>query len=183
MAIAGRFIELPLQSERRDRHAAGTALDAETMEKLFSCAGTVTDPATIPDAVRERLAAESERHAGGTINRSLEQNSLHFHEALEKLERWADDAVLAAEKALRDTKELIKAESRQAREAEISEEQHQIQEKIQKLERKQRRQRQEIFRVEDEIMDKRDGLINQLAKRLGQQTTTETLSSIRWAVV
>lgn len=62
------------------------------------------------------------------------------------------------------------------------EEQHQIQEKIQKLERQQRRQRQEIFKVEDEIMEKRDQLIDQLEKGLAQRTTSETLFTIRWAV-
>lgn len=160
----------------------GTALAAETMEKLFLCAGTSTEANTIPDAVRQRLTGESERHARATINRSLEQNSLHFHEARERLERWADDMVLAAEKALRDTKEQIKVQRRQSRQAVTLEEQRQIQEKIQKLERQQRRQRQEIFRVEDEIMEKRDGLIDQLEKRLAQRTTTETLFSIRWVV-
>ena len=68
--------------------------------------------------------------------------------------------VLAAEKALADTKEQIKALRRQARQAATLEEQHEIQEKIQKLERQQRRQRQEIFKVEDEIMEKRDALID-----------------------
>ena len=63
------------------------------------------------------------------------------------------------------------------------EEQHQVQEKIQKLERQQRRQRQEIFKVEDEIMQKRDQLVDQLERRLAQRTTTETLFTIRWAVV
>ena len=61
------------------------------------------------------------------------------------------------------------------------EEQHEIQEKLQKLERQQRRQRQEIFTVEDEIMEKRDSLIDQLERRLAQRTETETLFTIRWA--
>ncbi len=63
------------------------------------------------------------------------------------------------------------------------EEQHQIQEKIQKLERQQRRQRQETFKVEDQIMEKRDQLIDQLEKRLAQRTHAETLFTIRWTVV
>ena len=58
----------------------------------------------------------------------------------------------------------------------------QIQEKIQKLERQQRRQRQEIFSAEDEIMVKRDALIDSLEKRLTQRTQTETLFTIRWTV-
>jgi hypothetical protein len=57
-----------------------------------------------------------------------------------------------------------------------------ILEKIQKLERQQRRQRQEIFAVEDEIMVKRDELIESLEKRLAQQTQSETLFTIRWTV-
>lgn len=161
----------------------GTALDQETMEKMFLCGGRVVEGVDIPEHLARRLAAESERHARATVNRSLEQSSRHFNEAREKLERWADDMVLAAEKALTDTKEQIKALRRQARQAVTLEEQHMIQEKILRLERQQRRQRQEIFRVEDEIMDKRDQLIDQLEKRLAQRTSIETLFSISWTVV
>jgi hypothetical protein len=90
--------------------------------------------------------------------------------------------VLSAEKALLDTKEQIKALRRQSRQAVTLEEQHTVLEKIQKLERQQRRQRQEIFAVEDEIMVKRDALIESLEKRLAQQTHSETLFTIRWTV-
>ena len=40
-----------------------------------------------------------------------------------------------------------------------------------------------FFAVEDEIMLKRAQLIDQLEQRLAQRTTTETLFTIRWAVV
>ncbi len=181
---------LTIESYEREEHLLfsgftddGAALDPETMEKLFQCGGHVAGTATIPDTVSRRLAAESERHAQATLSRSLEQNNRYFHEAREKLERWADDMVLSAEKALADTKEQIKALRRQARQATTLAEQHAIQEKLQKLERQQRRQRQEIFRIEDEIMEKRDQLIDQLEKRLAQRTQAETLFTIRWAVV
>ena len=181
---------LTIASYEREEHLLfsgftddGAPLDPETMEKLFQCGGCVAGTATIPDTVSRRLAAESERHAQATLSRSLEQNNRYFHEAREKLERWADDMVLSAEKALADTKEQIKALRRQARQATTLAEQHAIQEKLQKLERQQRRQRQEIFRIEDEIMEKRDQLIDQLEKRLAQRTHAETLFTIRWAVV
>jgi hypothetical protein len=161
----------------------GVALDQETMEKLFLCGGRVVGVDGTPESHVQRLAGESERHAKATVSRSLEQNSKHFHEARDKLEKWADDMVLSAEKALADTKEQIKVLRRQARQAVTLEEQHQIQEKIQKLERQQRRQRQEIFKIEDEIMDKRDELVDQLEKRLAQRTASEALFTIRWAVV
>jgi hypothetical protein len=181
---------LTIESYEREEHLLfsgftddGAPLDPETMEKLFQCGGCVAGTATIPDTVSRRLAAESERHAQATLSRSLEQNNRYFHEAREKLERWADDMVLSAEKALADTKEQIKALRRQARQATTLAEQHAIQEKLQKLERQQRRQRQEIFRIEDEIMEKRDQLIDQLEQRLAQRTHAETLFTIRWAIV
>jgi hypothetical protein len=161
---------------------SGGSLDHETMDKLFACAGRVIDGESLPEPVRQRLGAEAERHAKATISRSLEQNSLHFNQAREKLEKWADDMVLSAEKALQETKEQIKALRRQGRQAVTLEEQHMIQEKLEKLERQQRRQRQEIFSTEDEIMQKRDALIESLEKRLAQRTETEALFTIRWAV-
>ena len=129
------------------------------------------------------MDAEAERHAKATVSRSLEQNSVHFNQAREKLEKWADDMVLSAEKALADTKEQIKALRRQARQAVTLEEQHEIQQQIQKLEKQQRRQRQEIFKAEDEIMEKRDTLIESLERRLAQKTESERLFTIKWAVV
>jgi superfamily II DNA or RNA helicase len=181
---------LTIDSYEREEHLlfsgfdeAGASLDQETMEKLFACAGRIDKEAgAASDAVAERLTAEADRHAKATVSRSLEQNSHHFNEAREKLEKWADDMVLSAEKALADTKEQIKALRRQARQAVTLAEQHEIQEKIQKLERQQRRQRQDIFKAEDEIMEKRDGLIDSLERRLAQRTETETLFTIRWAV-
>jgi hypothetical protein len=165
----------------------GNSLDQETMEKLFTCAGALArEESTAPSmtgTTAQRLTAEAERHAQATVSRSLEQNSTHFNEAREKLEKWADDLVLAAEKSLLDTKEQIKVLRRQARQAVTLAEQHEIQEKMQKLERQQRRQRQEIFKVEDEIMEKRDRLVESLEKRLAQRTATETLFTIRWSVV
>ncbi|MEA2328786.1 MAG: hypothetical protein QOE68_3745 [Thermoanaerobaculia bacterium] len=163
----------------------GTSLEEETMEKLFSCSGTLAQNENndTQGSTAERLQAEAERHAQATVSRSLEQNSTYFNEAREKLEKWADDLVLAAEKVLLDTKEQIKVLRRQARQATTLAEQHEIQEKMQKLERQQRRQRQEIFKVEDEIMEKRDRLVESLEKRLAQRTAVETLFTVRWSVV
>ena len=72
---------------------------------------------------------------------------------------------------------------RQARQAVTLEEQHAIQQQIQKLEKQQRRQRQEIFQVEDSIIEKRDALIESLERRLSQKTESEQLFTIEWAVV
>lgn len=161
----------------------GATLDQETMEKLFGCSGRTSGAPEIEAAIRGRLDAEAQLHAKATINRSLEQNSVHFNQSREKLEKWADDMVLAAEAALLSTKEQIKALRREARQAVTLEQQQSIQEKLQKLERQQRRQRQEIFTVEDEIMSRRDELVDQLERRLAQRTEVEVLFAVRWSVI
>jgi hypothetical protein len=162
----------------------GSSLDQETCEKLFNCGGSVSETnLNLPEAQSKRLEGESNRHNEATINRSLDSNSQHFSQARERLERWAEDSVLAAEQAIKDTKEQIKAFRRQSRQAETLTEQKEIQEKIQSLEKKQRRQRQQIFDVEDEINDKRDDLIAELERRLSQQTEHSELFTIRWKVI
>jgi hypothetical protein len=163
--------------------AAGAALDPETMDKLFLCAGQSEPLGDLPEAVTQRLEAEAKRHAQATLSLSLEQNHRHFNEARDKLEKWADDLILSAEKALTDTKQQIKALQRQARQAITLDEQHELQERIQKLEKLQRRQRQDIFKAEDEIIDKRDELIGTLERRMAQQTSQEALFTLVWSVV
>ena len=53
---------------------------------------------------------------------------------------------------------------------------------MQKLEKQQRRQRQEIFAVEDEIIEKRDRRVESLERRLAQHTAADVLFTIHWAV-
>jgi hypothetical protein len=160
----------------------GASVDQETMEKLLGCDGAIRDSEALPVAITQRLEAESARYVKATLSKSLEQNSVHFNQARDKLEKWADDMILSAEKALLDTKEQIKAMRRQCRQAATLEEQHELQQKIQSLEHQQRRQRQEIFQAEDEIMGKRDSLIESLERRLSQHCVTENLFAIRWSV-
>lgn len=181
---------LAIESFEREEHllftaidSKGDALDQETCEKLFSCSAESFAQINIPSSTIERLNPESKRHVKATISRALENNNKHFNEAREKLEKWADDMVLAAEKALKDTKEQIKQLQRQARLATNLDEQHEIQQKIQKLEKQQRRQRQEIFEVEDSIIEKRDALIESLEKRLTQKSESKELFTIEWSVI
>jgi len=161
----------------------GSSLDQETCEKMFFCDGNMISDITLPDKIQTRLEQEADRHAKATISRSLEENNQHFNEGRDRLEKWAEDMVLAAEKELKDTKEQIKALNRQTRLANTLDEQHQLQAKIRTLEKRKRRQRQQIFDVEDEIMDKRDALITALEKRMAQKTDIQTLFIIQWRVV
>ena len=161
----------------------GRSIDHEACAKLFSVGADVHPINPPTSTIADRLQAEADQHVKATLNQSLDANNKHFAAARERLERWAEDKIYAAEKALKDTKEQIKAVRREARAATTLEEEAAIQAKLQELERRQRKQRQEIFNEEDEVADKRDELIANLQKRLSRGHTVETLFTIRWAVV
>jgi benzoyl-CoA reductase/2-hydroxyglutaryl-CoA dehydratase subunit BcrC/BadD/HgdB len=113
----------------------------------------------------------------------LEANQRLFNEERDKLEKWADDKLLATEEGLRDTKARIAQLKRDARKAVTLQEQSEIQNELRELERRQRKQRQDIFSVEDEIIERRDALIEQLEKRIQQHTETINLFTLRFSVI
>ena len=155
-------------------------LDQEQCEKLFQCGAQVISTSNV--SASERLYSEAERHVAATISSALETSNRHFQDERDKLEKWADDLIVAAEKELKDTKAKIKLLNRQARQATTTGEQIDLQKQIAELEKKQRRQRQKVFDVEDEIIEKRDGLITKLEKQMAQRTERKPLFTIRWAV-
>jgi hypothetical protein len=159
----------------------GKSLDQETCEKLFHCDAVVT-PGGVDPGVLPALRRETERHAAATISRSLETNNKHFQEERERLEKWADDQIIAAERELSDTKARIKSLNRAARLTTTTEEQLRIQHDIREAEKEQRRQRQRIFDLEDDVKDKRDRLITKLEERMTQKTQRETIFTVRWKV-
>lgn len=160
----------------------GQVLDQEACEKLMAIPA-VGQPTPLSAAVPEALLANSQRAVAASIAQVLEANQRLFNEERDKLERWADDKLLAAEEALKNTKARIAQLKRDARKAATLQEQEGIQRELSELERKQRRLRQEIFAVEDEIIAKRDELIASLQQRLQEKTSNETLFSVRWQVL
>lgn len=161
---------------------SGKSLDQETCERLFQCSATVEPLNAIADDARDRLGVEIGIATEAAIALSLEDNNKLFSEERERLERWAEDMVIAAEKDLADTKAQIKAIRRQSRLATTLDEQNDLQQKLASLERKQRKQRQQIFEVEDQIAEKRDALIDGLHRRMSQKTKTNSLFTIQWQV-
>ncbi|HDR8948165.1 TPA: DEAD/DEAH box helicase family protein [Burkholderia vietnamiensis] len=160
----------------------GQVLDQEACEKLMTIPAA-GEPTAIQDAGPRSLAANSQRLVEATIAEVLEANQRLFNEERDKLERWAEDKLLAAEEALKNTKARIAQLKRDARKAATLQEQDGLQRELSELERKQRRLRQEIFAVEDEIIEKRDALIASLQQRLQEKTETQTLFTLRWQVV
>lgn len=161
----------------------GKNLNQETCEKLFNCIGKEKSIETIPQNIENRLKDDADRHLQAVIARNIEENNRHLSEACIQLDKWAEDMEKAASKEMADTKRKIADIRRQVRLAENMQKQAELQDELKKLEKQRRRQQQKIFEVEDEIAEKRDSLVDQLAKKMEQKTTSDKLFTIRWSVI
>jgi len=161
---------------------SGALLDHALCEKLMSLQASGKPLRCLQD-VPQTLQANSRQQVSACIAEFLENNQRLFNEERDKLERWADDKLQAAEDALKQFKARLAQLKRDARNAATLQEQEGIQREISDLERQQRRQRQEIFIVEDEIIEQRDALIDSLQERLQETTEQQELFSVRWRVV
>jgi superfamily II DNA/RNA helicase len=180
---------LTVQSLQTEEHLVFTGLtdanmplDQETCEKLFLC-HAANAPLAANTSFPSLLLSNAEMRGKAVVNRIIENNNRFFQTERDKLEKWADDKIVSAEHDLQDTKAKLKSLKREARLAESVEQQRDIQLQISDLEKLQRRQRQQIFDIEDEIIEKRDAMIDELEKRITQTTSTQRLFTIRWALV
>ena len=159
----------------------GELIEEEIARRLFEMpCRIIENPGSIDTSQFDDAFAVRERAVTEALKR---QNAEWFSTESQKLERWAEDKVFAAEKELKDAKARILELKREARTAESPEEQHRIQMQIQDLEKSKRRLRQRIFEVEDEIIEERDQMISDLEVRLQQDISKQELFAVRWAVV
>jgi ERCC4-related helicase len=110
-----------------------------------------------------------------------DNNYLKFE--TDKLTKWAEDRMNAAELAIKETKVKIKELNREAQKTIDPTTQVRIQEQLQVESRKQKKQRQEIFIVEDEIAEMRDKMISDIQKRMKQQINQIQLFTINWELI
>lgn len=179
--------KLTIDSLQTDEHLVfsaftdeGHSIEDETCRKLFTVAATSK---AISSTAPTALAQMQQRRVDAQLSKCMEANQHYFREERDKLERWADDKILASEEALEETKAKIKTFKRESRQADSLEQQQVLQKQLRDLESQQRRQRQAIFAVEDEVIARRDALVNALEQRLKQHITIESLFTIRWSVV
>jgi len=179
--------KLSIDSFQKQEHLIFTAvdddnkvLDQEICEKLFSCFGSIKQENDV--LYNEKLISTQHRQVEAKVSEVLDANNQYFQDERDRLEKWADDKIFSAELALKDTKTKRNSLKRESRLAVTMEEQRNIQLELKGLEIKQRKQRKDIFDLEDEVISKRDELIESLENRLKQKTEVKNLFTIRWVV-
>jgi len=158
------------------------SLSAEQVKRLLSL--PVKSENSEDDIEYELIINKREKEAIHLqITSVKERDNDYFKAETEKLNKWADDRVNAAELAIKETKRRIKELNREALKTTDAQEQLKIQNELQDLSKKQKKQRQEIFNVEDEIAEMRDSMISNIEKRMRQELKQERLFTIQWKLI
>ena len=159
----------------------GQDLDAETLDRLLAVGGRTAGHVDLP-AVESKLSAAAARLRGAVVSQAADRNQAEFHEARERLERWADDQIRGAEASIAEVRHELRALERKARQASTLQEQGDLQREIAHAEERQRRARLRVFNIEDEVRGRRNQLLDELDKRVAQHSVAETIFRIAWTV-
>lgn len=124
-----------------------------------------------------------EAHLNSLLKSLSEKDNSYLKIETEKLTKWAEDRINAAELAIKETKLRIKELNRESNKTVDPVAQLKIQEQLQELSKKQKKQRQEIFVVEDEIEEMRDKMIGEIQKRMKQEIIKNELFTINWNLI
>jgi len=159
----------------------GELLSEDQAKRLLSLPATekAHAPANLPSNIQ--TLKESGIHA--LLQVLKERDNTYLRAETDKLYKWADDRVHAAEQQIKETKARIKELNREAQKTTDPAALLKMQYEIQELSKKQKKQRQEIFMVEDEIEAQRDKMIADFEQRMKQQIKQQELFTIHWQLV
>ncbi|HQU43503.1 MAG TPA: hypothetical protein PK867_11875, partial [Pirellulales bacterium] len=148
----------------------------------FDLPGSAGKTIQLPPAIRSRLAEATSIRQVEHIAALSAKNGEWFDTEMDKLDRWAEDRRSALKADLDELDQSIKDAKKSARLAPNLPEKLEIQRKLRGLETK----RDEAWRDYDvasrDVDRQKDGLLDEISRRLEQKAECSELFSLRWRV-
>lgn len=158
---------------------AGAVVDEEQCRRLFDLSGSAQALAD-DRAPEEALEAAVAKQRTLMLDQLASRNGEWFDAEMDKLDRWAEDRRASLKVELTELDDALKEQRKAARQAPTLPEKLERQREMRKLETK----RDEVWRTFDaasrELDRQKDGVLDEIARRLEQQTDEQTLFTIRW---
>jgi len=130
----------------------------------------------VPANVKDEIARQKTLIIGNIEQRNL----VLFTQESEKLDAWADDLKVGLEREIKELDRAIKESRTKSKGAATLAEKLEYQKEQRTLEASRDKKRRELFERQDEIQQRRDGLIDELEKQLEQKITNRTILSCEW---
>ncbi len=161
---------------------AGVMLDEDQAKRLLTLPASVKSamlnfPATLEiEAFAKKRCVE--------IQRTISERNARFYEAeADKLDGWADDLKVGLERDIKEMDRLIKDARRAATTALTLDEKLAGQKQIRAIESQRNEKRRSLFEAQDKVDLQRAELIAKIEGKLTQDTSAETIFTIRWTLV
>ena len=162
----------------------GFELEREQAARLFALPAQIIETTVYESVeIQKSLANIKEKLKLEIIQTNAERNSNFFDEEMEKLDNWAEDKKNSLEIELKDLDKEIKIRKAEAKKILNLEEKVKTQREIKEMERKRNELRLELFKSQDEIDIAKEDLINDIEKRLKQNTILDQLFLIKWSLI
>lgn len=162
----------------------GSTLDEEQCRRLFSLPATVKQTVQESDAAsaREELGSIIHRMEAQVFNDTASRNAGYFDSEMEKLDKWAEDIKASLEMELKELDREIKAQRTEAKKIQQLEEKVAVQRNIKEMEKRRNELRMNLFKAQDEVDIRKEGLLADIEARLKQQIERTELFCIRWSL-
>ena len=158
----------------------GTSLGQEFAEKLLNVPSFVEGQMASNPTVTDRLASLYDNQRAMLTAEIEERNKALLDDEIQHIEKWAEDQQLSLEKEMDDIKAKIKEKKRFLSRSENAQQTLSLEKELNVLQRQQKRKRAELFDLEDEILEKRDGMIDKVKAFIQQHITETPLFLVHW---
>lgn len=161
----------------------GNILTEDQCQRLFSLsAKTMPYETPVPNEVQRLLLEEFQVRGTMIQQENAKRNHSFFDEEVEKLEKWSEDVRTSIKFEIKELDKEIKTRKTEARKMLRLEEKIKEQRLIKELEKSLAEKRYNQYHSEDEIENRKDHLLDEVEKRLQQQTSETDLFTIRWKI-
>ena len=162
---------------------SGEVVDSAQCRRLFDLSGEEKEALSLPAGIKSTLEDMTTRETREFLDSISTKNGMWFETEMDKLDRWAEDRRVSLKAELDELDETIKETKKAARMAPNLPEKLERQRASRQLETKRTDAWKSFDEASREIERQKDSLLDQIGKRLEQQTKEDVLFSIRWQIV
>jgi len=159
-------------------------LSTEKCQRLFSVnAQTQPSSEILIEQFRDIFEQTYSTQFNNIVVQNSERNNIYFDDEMNKLEKWSDDMRNAIRNEIKELDKDIKSRKTEARKQNNLELKIKEQRVIKQLEKTLAEKRYNQYKYEDEVESKKESLLDDVEKRLKQQTSEVILFTVRWNVI
>ena len=136
----------------------------------------------IKNTVCEKLLEIENINTDKILQSTEKRNAKFFDIEIDKLDRWADDQIISLDRQLKDIREEIKDKRTETKKVDVTHK-LKLQMEIRDLEVKQIKIKRQIEESEDEILRKREDIIDNLMLMVKGNISIKELFTIKWEII